>query len=685
MLGTSIVEDAHGGAIPVSVSHFTSDLHLTVQQASQALPIGTSLAIREPFLSLDHQSRAGPCLGKCDVGIRVDSPTDILVLDESSTTGSSLDAGIPLPHWLGLRHLQGIPGQAQDPIQTSKLLLESQRPGAAYRVLVKAKLDRIFDHALEARVLYELRAWNEAKNLYNTIQAPDIAENPEDTAASNFAISIEKLSPRQAAQRCALRQQQEKHGLTVSDVQSIYFASSRVQRLDIADYIGPIAVADIPGAGRGLVTTRQVDPGELLLCCKAVGASYPDDDESNSCPLVRLNLDNGHVSATSQVRAQTNLIHRLVDRPELALSILGLTAGPSMAYSQYVSKPYPMRTMPVLDSGQAPRLDIDAAYVDGVLRFNAFGPAQRPKRNIGTRFDDEDAGELSKSTMPHPLPAILNHACFPNVSSIFFSDIVTTRALTRLPKGTQIMHQYVRGEELYPLRANQLSKHGFQCECKLCVLDREDGKQACSLRARILQGEARPIYERSRMLLKRVDVAGIGSNSDTNTHEATSDARQTSLRSPEDVDAHRDVLEALWQLVSRVDQTYGPNRGSLRPERLPILVVLIKHVALLHDTDYTVKVVLDGLSSIDAHVDPQQDHPERGIFVELPRLHMDSAIELILFIAVLLTNTIGSQFAQRWVTAAYYGHQCMIGGGREVFLDRWNTAEFAPALQSWSH
>lgn len=622
---TFLAEDQEGMALPVSISHFMGNLNMSLDNASAALPVGTVIAIKEPLLSLDHQARAGPCTGRSDVGIRVDSPTDVVVLDAGGDPGQPADAASLLdglswreplpsygdggssdgddayPHWLGYKHLFGDTKPSKEIAVVRRLLTEG-RPGAAWRVLQKADSADEVRRTFEARILYEMRAWKEAATAFGRIADADNASTqpyePHNKAA-DFAVPLDDLSAAEAAQRCALRQAQEIQGLTHGDVRSIYFASSERPRLDTADFIGPLAVREVSGAGRGLVTTRTVEPGELLLSCRAIGSAYPDDDESKGAPLVRLNVDNGVISSTTQVRAQTNLIHAIVDRPELALPVLGLTAGPGRPYSQEVKKQYPLRAKPILSPASAlkSRPDVDAAYVDGVLRFNAFGPAQSPARSKAQDTDaaEEPGSELSKSTMPHPLPAILNHACLPNVASIFFSDIVTTRAIAVLAPGTEIVHQYVRGEEPYAIRESQLSKHGFECACALCIADRADGKDQCTQRARIIQGEARAIYERSRVLMKRINAAAVGCVADK-ARTSQSEQQQPfpgcvgALQSEEDREAHRDVLGALRSLVARINGTYAASRGPMRPEILPVQVVAVRHVALVEGVDAAVQV-----------------------------------------------------------------------------------------------
>jgi hypothetical protein len=46
-------------------------------------------------------------------------------------------------------------------------------------------------------------------------------------------------------------------------------AKGEAVRLDVGDYIGPVKEALMEGKGRGLVVTRDVSPGELLMAIKA--------------------------------------------------------------------------------------------------------------------------------------------------------------------------------------------------------------------------------------------------------------------------------------------------------------------------------------------------------------------------------------------------------------------------------
>lgn len=661
--------------MPVSVSHFTANLNLSTEEVSRLLPIGTVIAIREPFVSIDHQARAGPCSGKPDHGIRVDSPSDIVFWEQGDE--KPIEWTVPLEaaaetldqnSWLRASGRPEGYSTAEEVHHTVEMLLEQDMTGQAYRQIRQARQMGItVSPNIVGRVLFRLDAWEAAKgNFDESAASTSSGSKPkaDEEAASDVSIGIDQLTDQQASLRCRLRTQQAATGISAADMRSIYFAAAKgFPRLDTSDYIGPVAVKDIPGAGRGMVTTRAVEAGELLLCCKAVCPTYADDDGCKGSPLLRLNLDNGVVSTASQFRAQTRLIHSIIDRPELALPILGLTAGPLIPNSDFVSHEYPLRIALDLESDfdDIQRPDVDAGYVDAVLRFNAFGPASTP-----TRSDTGSSpGELERSTMPHPLLAILNHACLPNATSVFFSNIYTTRALCHLPAGTEIVHQYVKGEEPLAIRSANLSKHGFQCACLLCRLDRADGLKNCEIRARIVQGESKAVLDRSAILLKR--------------------RKDISIAQSEDEEAHEDIITSLEDLIARIQSTYAESRGSLRPDLFVAIDARTRHFAT-KSIDSAILSAKEALTCAGAVLN---DQDTGKVLQMLPRPHFDACVALMLFIATELATIGAKEQSLRWTKTAFWAHECTIGGGAEdlnasskgdVFVDRWGTKDFQPAL-----
>lgn len=638
-----------GAALPVSIAYFTPDLRLHGADLDAMLPVGTLLLIREPYISTNYLGVGGPiAAGKGVTGIRVDTPSDVAVLDGDEPCLEGLAwAGAeaaPLALWRQegalARAVQkqlardaetppSVPGATRASARaTIERFLRQERPGAAWREWLAAERIGLWAHAeaagaddalLHADVLLALHAYAEADAC---LDAVPLAERDgawtQRKAAASAAVDVGTHGPSTSLL--------ERMFQTTFDV--------RTPRFAYEEFIGPVAVADIPGAGRGLVLTRDVAQGELLLCCRAVGSSYSADAGCDGVPLLRVNVDNGVTSTTTQVLAATRCIHAMLDRPELAPALLGLTAGPEVPHAAYVRAAYPLRTRAPADAraalaaGAAPP-DVDAAYVNGVLRFNAFGPAATPAAASGN-------DPMARSTMPHPLPAILNHACLPNVSSVFFGDLVTTRALHPLPRGTQIMHQYVQGELPYETRQALLAKHGFACGCALCALDERDGAPALRKRQELLATALPPLVERSRALLKNTELAAA--------------------------DAHRDVADALVALADALHATYGAARGALRPDLVDVLHRAAQHAAV-YDAPAAERLARAGAEAAGARLTAS------GI-AHLPDVHFDGAIQCLLLLAQVHAADAAARRA--WVDAAIAAHDAMIGGGARVFLQRYD-------------
>ena len=322
--------------------------------------------------------------------------------------------------------------------------------------------------------------------------------------------------------------------------------------------------------------------------------------------------------------------------------------------------------------------------MNGVLRFNAFGPAPTPAA--------ASAGDpMARSTMPHPLPAILNHACVPNVSSVFFGDVVTTRALHPLPRGTEIVHQYVPGEVPYAARHAQLAKHEFHCGCALCQMDERDGPAALRRRDELRATSLPALEERSRALLRAPDGG--------------------------DPAAHRELAASLLELLEALQGTYAPARPALRPDLVEVLHRAAQHVGV-YDPAGAVRLEQASLGATGAVAEPGQPaaHEEQGPdapsagrpaaaaapaapvnrmgrrgrtlrLVRLPDLCFDAAVRALLAIA----SRLEADEALAWVDTAAYVHNVMIGGGDAVFLQRWAdgmpdgapAGEYAAVLRRW--
>jgi len=84
---------------------------------------------------------------------------------------------------------------------------------------------------------------------------------------------------------------------------------------DNATYVGPVAVKDSPGRGRGLFLTKAVKAGDLLLCEKAFAYSYLSEnlyEGPNSRVTVLYDSDTGLTTVTSEAALLRAVVRKLV-------------------------------------------------------------------------------------------------------------------------------------------------------------------------------------------------------------------------------------------------------------------------------------------------------------------------------------------------------------------------------------
>ncbi|KAK0569451.1 hypothetical protein OC861_000939 [Tilletia horrida] len=732
---TFIVDDPAGHAIPLSIAHFTDHLNLSPSSPKllRLLPRGTVLAIREPYVSNNHHvSAGGPILGKAATGIRVSSPSDVVVLERDDARLRDVEWKLPLEAggdgpqleehvWMreGIctrailsksdRHVQ-LPAR-EVVVDQIVDLLDQHRSGAAYRELVAARRLSILSDLgkggsedeqqvaeLEASILHQLRAYDALRQLRARCSEHGLII-PNEQQSILAKISSYRYEDSSASYKAASSSDASKLAPSDTLIKELYTLDrtptvlTPQPELYGQDYISPaLTIQSIPGAGRGLVTNRDVGPGELLLCCRAVEPCFAEDERWAGVQILRLGLSVGGEDGvdpgaegvsvtTTQVMACTRLVHALADRPELRPAVLGLTAGPHLPYSDYAKEEtYPLLTEAVLDPSLAldryQQPDIDAKYVDGVLQHNAFGPG----RDVDIE-DLDDAGDnqksmtprvapasadLARASMPHPLPAILNHRCIPNVSSVFLGPIILTRALIPLPQNTEIVHQYVSGERPFSIRSAQLSKHGFECGCVLCELERAEGKDRVRRRVEVKEGKMGAVLERARMLFKNKKAGLIEGG-------GQSDGRQ------DEDEADEDLANAFEGIVDDIEGTYGDKRTPwsktdlvvLKPELFDPLVMLARHwrsrpQGWWKSVEYEIKA----LRSVGAIIDPSWLSPVLRL-VDCQRSMLRIAR------TIYAQQPESSAAAEQWVEASYTLSRYMLGGGLSVYLDMMRCARLS--------
>ncbi|GAA5925308.1 hypothetical protein JCM3775_006419 [Rhodotorula graminis] len=219
--------------------------------------------------------------------------------------------------------------------------------------------------------------------------------------------------------------------------------------VSVGDYVGPIEVAQIKGrgGGRGIVATRDIKVGELLLVEKA----YVIGEEAASKGY---NLKTDLLLSKPRVALIAALAAKVQDDPASADLLYALYAGPD----------YPPLGAATLGGYRDRELDLDD-------RTPPFADIERIERiatysGVATR---EDLNFSASPTAVYLSGSLFNHACVSNATSRFAGDVQMVRARTAIPKGAEVLIAYVPYDAPEAFRQRVLQPHFPKgCPCDNC-------------------------------------------------------------------------------------------------------------------------------------------------------------------------------------------------------------------------
>lgn len=255
--------------------------------------------------------------------------------------------------------------------------------------------------------------------------------------------------------------------------------NGRQQISDVADYMGPVKVVRVngKGGGRGLVTTRPVMAGELLIVTKPFALASPFEFSG------RLRILDAESNTYSE-RTYYELIGRV------ARQLMGNhTAASSLLLDLYPGDNYQPQNLeestssgptflthgghPWAVPGEYAIGDIDMNKVAGIVKSNSFSMEY-----------ELEAGVLAKCDAIYLLPSLINHACYGTAIRNQVGSLVAMRASRDLREGEEITCSYIREVDCttYLNREELLKLWVGSCNCDLCSADRRDGKDRCQRR-----------------------------------------------------------------------------------------------------------------------------------------------------------------------------------------------------------
>lgn len=403
------------------------------------------------------------------------------------------------------------------------------------------------------------------------------------------------------------------------DMLSLYMSSQTAGRMDVGDHIGPVTVKGSPSKGRGLFTTRDVRPGEVLLATKAYAAVFPDEDFN----VIALNLLTDQLETSTQVQIVSEVIYKLSDDPSSAGHVYGLHQGPghtgSLDYDLHAPKP---------ETSASERAPIDVESLQRVLSYNAFGidtvgPATFD--NVGLEHGDDLTH--TNGTALFLQNSLVNHSCLYNATWACFGDFQIIRALVEIPKGTEVFISYVVDAPFHR-RVETLSiKHVKHCRCELCQEDLLDGPDRLKRRKAILEADSPHIPEGS--------VASTV----------------------------RSALNDRMKRLARMEKTYRKERSAFRPDMFSCYNGVAYAYGLLGAAERNIRYSERALECLGVC-------KENG---RVPRHRCHAAVCSALQIAATYRGLGDYAKCQAWVSTAMHFETVVIGSTPDVFRERYST------------
>lgn len=255
-------------------------------------------------------------------------------------------------------------------------------------------------------------------------------------------------------------------------------------RVDAATFASNVTIKSSPLGGRGLFATQAIKSSSLILVEKAFHVSWSHEREAWTA--MTYDSRDARIRAFPAGLVQA-IVQKLLNNPSLIPAVMDL-------HSDY---PGLGKELVQVDGNPV----VDTFQVHDIIARNAFGPGAVSN---GENTADEDVRHASTGLWIKA--AYMNHSCVPNARKDFLGDVMIVRAERDIEAGEEITHAYAEAAD-YDSRQRALeTTWGFECRCKLCEAEREDGEEVRNKR-REKEGEAAGFVERTHSVqAKRVVI-----------------------------------------------------------------------------------------------------------------------------------------------------------------------------------
>ncbi|KAF8308413.1 hypothetical protein DL93DRAFT_1882857 [Clavulina sp. PMI_390] len=653
-----MVEDPDGTVVFLALYNFPGLFQAVQNTLNAFLPMGQLLAIREPWMKQ-------PAAGDGNSMIRVDCPSDVMFLSGSEPLLAGVSWRDLLPV-IPYRYDSALKLKAQGTaLYKSNLLI----PAARLWSLAMTKDASIPELLLNRSQAYNTLGWYEAALrdaegfIANFASSPLVFKAVYRAAVAEYGLGLyanararfETLTENTGKswiEKCN-RRLAEAVSAEYDWVDLVQSSKKDIPTVDVANYTGPIKVCPIKGkgGGRGVVATREVRTGEVLVVSKAFASMFSSELVKGE-HIVAMNLITKRIDDASRL----GLVHKVVEKlhgcPERSGLVLNLYGGPEFPHSPDSYDP----TLRVDVHLQTPLVyahDLDVTRIGRIISSNAFGTGDPnpSKRAADTEPVSEDPNEnhfRDRGSCLHTLPSLFNHACHSNAVWHSLGDVIAIRATAKIAAGEEVTISYINGTSETIRTKHLRSWFDGGCNCVLCIADRNDSDIARSRRDDSLKkwwetGQKRfrsmPSNSQADQMIEGV-IKNIGS-----TYRTDQVIRLGMSYIYMEAMKH---YQRRWVLGGNVQFASKSLRHGFEALRCAGFTVL--------DVELT-----EGAASTLTKLPISEDNTGCNM------VEKDESITTMLLISHLFAAWNKPIRAKRWFRAAYWVHDAYYGGGKAVF------------------
>ncbi|GFR45938.1 hypothetical protein Agub_g7402, partial [Astrephomene gubernaculifera] len=312
--------------------------------------------------------------------------------------------------------------------------------------------------------------------LANNTNASRLIERNLSTGSGLQRLSALVINARLLSKRTyssAAGQQQQQQQLSPEDQACIalYFSGTE----PATDILGPTVLKDIPGKGRGLVSSRPLSPGDLVMAVRPLAVLHGPQDSMPSPDALVDHITSNWSQLPPAVRTAISQMY-------------GASSAPA--------------TPPATSASSGV---VDGVDVRSVVSYNAYGdeyedlPAAdlRSESTGASSVSGSEAGEATALARSHvgvwPHFTNLNHSCVPNCVHYVVGSTMVVRAVQAIPEGSELLVSYLGRDDFAPRQVRQAvlqSRYGFRCDCPRCRTEEQLPEE--------LQTLLQQLYDRSR-------------------------------------------------------------------------------------------------------------------------------------------------------------------------------------------